>query len=348
MSIIIPAFNAEDYVGSAIRTGLAQTIAGLEVIVIDDGSTDSTGSVAEREATRDQRVQVHRMARNSGVSAARNRGFALARGRWIAVLDSDDLMAPDRLERLVEEGERHEADIVADNLVRFYSPEGDLRPVLALTSDQTISAEHYLRRNIFFKNSLHYGLLKPLFRADSVRRSRQRYDPRLRIAEDDDFYLRLLLKGLSFRLRASAYYFYREHPGAATQRISAGDVSLMTTASGRLLSEFSDHPLSKGILRRHQAFERASDYLQLIAALKGKDMAEAMRIAARRPSALPLLSTPLRRFLSSVLGKIKQPPEDARLRSSLQESIRLADVPIPDFALTSTREPKTKAGIAEL
>lgn len=343
VSIVIPAFNAESYIASAIRSGLAQTISRLEVIVIDDGSTDSTVTIVEREAALDRRVRLHRMERNSGVSAARNRGFALARGQWIAVLDSDDLMSPDRLERLVEEGDRHDADIVADNLTRFSSAAGPLTPVLSLTGDLTIDAKHYMQRNMFFRNSLHYGLLKPLFRTNAVRRSRQAYDEFLRIAEDDDFYLRLLLKGLRFRLIASAYYFYRQHPEAATKHLGAEDVALMTAASGRLLAEFPQHPLHNLILRRHRAFERASDYLQLIAALRGMNLMRALRIAARRPSSLPLLQTPLRSLLGNVLARADEPTEDAGLRRSLHEALRLAEDPRASVGIAGLEKPKHDA-----
>ena len=326
-SIVVPAFNAEPYICSAIRTVLAQTMSRLELIVIDDGSTDATLELAEREAGLDQRVRVHRMERNSGVSAARNRGFDLARGKWIATLDSDDLMAPDRLEHLVDLGERYDADMVADNLVEFTSSDGPLTRFFRLDGDLTIDAEHYLRRTMFFQNSVHYGLLKPLFRAEAVRRTTHRYDEHLRIAEDDDFYLRLLLEGLSLRLCASPFYFYRQHPGAATEHITSDDVALMTEASGRLLGDFPRHPLRKLMDRRHRAFERASDYLRLIAALRSKDAVGAIRIAARRPSALPLLRTPLKTKLVKLLGRVEKTPENAELRCLLHETMRLAGEP---------------------
>ena len=341
VSIVIPAFNAEAFIAGAIRSALAQTILQVEVIVVDDGSSDSTVSIVEREVERDQRVRLQRMQRNSGVSAARNSGFAVARGKWIAVLDSDDLMAPDRLERLVQEGDRSNCDIVADDLARFTSPNGPLAPVFSPKGDFTLDAEDYLRRNMFFQSSLHYGLFKPLFRVEALRSAGERYNERLPIAEDDDFYVRLLLKGLVFRCIASTSYFYRQHANAVTQRISAEAVRLMTAASGELVRDFSGHPLRALIDQRHQAFARASYYLEMIEALKVKDLSQAARIAYHRPSSLPLLRTPITKLLRKVGRRTGTPVEDATLRPLLLQTLRSAGEPLP--ASATARSPGSQA-----
>jgi glycosyltransferase involved in cell wall biosynthesis len=94
VSLIIPACNAEDYLREAIQSALDQTLPAKEILVIDDGSTDRTAAVA---ALFGSHVKVLRQD-NLGVSAARNLGIRSATGPWLAFLDSDDVMAPDRLE----------------------------------------------------------------------------------------------------------------------------------------------------------------------------------------------------------------------------------------------------------
>jgi glycosyltransferase involved in cell wall biosynthesis len=93
VSVVIPAFNAERFLGEAIESVLAQTYAPLETIVVDDGSTDGTVAVAGAYSE----VTVIAQA-NAGPSAARNRGFAASRGEFIAFQDADDLMTADKLE----------------------------------------------------------------------------------------------------------------------------------------------------------------------------------------------------------------------------------------------------------
>lgn len=95
ISVVIPAYNAEAFIGDTIRSALAQTVAPLEIIVVDDGSSDHTAEVAESLG-----CHVIRQS-NGGVCVARNSGIRAARGDWIALLDHDDLWLPQKLERQI-------------------------------------------------------------------------------------------------------------------------------------------------------------------------------------------------------------------------------------------------------
>jgi glycosyltransferase involved in cell wall biosynthesis len=107
-SVVIPTFNRAPLVGEAVRSVLAQTCQAFEVIVVDDGSTDDT---LQALSTFGDRIRLLRQD-NRGVSAARNAGARVATGCWIAVLDSDDLWLPQRLERIAQFAQRH-ADVGA-------------------------------------------------------------------------------------------------------------------------------------------------------------------------------------------------------------------------------------------
>jgi glycosyltransferase involved in cell wall biosynthesis len=98
VSIVIPAFNSKRFVGEAVASVLAQTHDELELIVIDDGSTDDTAAVARAAVGGDSRGRVLSFP-NGGLPVARNRGLAEARGEFIAMLDGDDRWAPDKLEK---------------------------------------------------------------------------------------------------------------------------------------------------------------------------------------------------------------------------------------------------------
>ena len=98
VSVVIPVFDNEAYIDDAIASARAQTLHDIEIIVIDDGSTDGSRAIADRHAAADQRVRVVSQA-NQGVARARNTGLRLARAAWVALLDGDDLALPERLER---------------------------------------------------------------------------------------------------------------------------------------------------------------------------------------------------------------------------------------------------------
>lgn len=98
VSVIIPAYNAQATLGATLSSVQAQTHANLEIIVVDDGSTDKTHELAVAVQAKDSRVRLIRQV-NAGVAAARNRAMFEARGEWIAPLDADDLWHPDKLRR---------------------------------------------------------------------------------------------------------------------------------------------------------------------------------------------------------------------------------------------------------
>lgn len=110
VSVIIPVYNARDYIEQCISSILEQTLVELELICIDDGSSDASAAICERIAESDERVVVLRQ-KNKGASAARNRGIRAARGIWICFVDADDWLEKDMLESLVGIA-RPETDLV--------------------------------------------------------------------------------------------------------------------------------------------------------------------------------------------------------------------------------------------
>lgn len=98
VSVVIPAYNAENYIGDAVSSVLSQTLRDLELIVIDDGSDDRTLLEIERVVDGDSRVRIVSRP-NKGIVATPNEGIDLANSPWVAMLDADDVSRPDRLEK---------------------------------------------------------------------------------------------------------------------------------------------------------------------------------------------------------------------------------------------------------
>ena len=110
ISVIIPAYNIENFLGPTLDSVLAQTHKDIEVIVVNDGSTDGTGAILDAYAARDSRIKaIHK--ENGGVTSARLRGVAEATGEWIGFVDGDDYIEPDMYEHLLKNALEHSADI---------------------------------------------------------------------------------------------------------------------------------------------------------------------------------------------------------------------------------------------
>jgi glycosyltransferase involved in cell wall biosynthesis len=101
VSIVVPVYNGERFLGATLASALAQTYYPVEVIVVDDGSTDGTATLVDAAAASDNRVRFFR-TRNSGAAKARNFGISKARGKLIAPLDADDLWHPEKIARQVK------------------------------------------------------------------------------------------------------------------------------------------------------------------------------------------------------------------------------------------------------
>lgn len=101
ISVVLPTYNREAYLPEAISSILAQTYKDLELVVIDDGSTDDTPTIMDYYVKKDKRVKYLRLPKNKGISYARNYGVQAAQGDFIAVMDSDDVSHPERLRKLL-------------------------------------------------------------------------------------------------------------------------------------------------------------------------------------------------------------------------------------------------------
>ena len=156
VSIIMPTFNAAQYINDAVDSVIAQTWHHWELIIINDGSTDDTRSILE--SITDKRITIVTQT-NQGVSAARNAGLALAKGKFVAFLDADDIFPPKSLEaRAGFLEQHHDIDIVdgqviakdenLDRVIRLYRPyyTGQLLPKLLMLDDRVFFGITYMVR----------------------------------------------------------------------------------------------------------------------------------------------------------------------------------------------------------
>lgn len=221
VSVLIPVFNGEGFVADAISSVLAQSLADVEVIVIDDASQDDTVAIVTEAFTDEPRVRLIASQSNGGPGVARNKGLQAARGKWVAVLDADDGMESIRLESLIAEAEKTGLDAVADNLALVDPGLGEVvGQAFPLGENErlAISVERFLD-HVRPGAWVNLGWMQPLMRRDFLVRHNIAW-PDLRHAEDMVFMMRLLMAGAKVGLVGKAHYRYTQRRGTISGRAS--------------------------------------------------------------------------------------------------------------------------------
>lgn len=314
-------YNRDAFIGSALKTVLAQTLRDIEVIVIDDASTDRSVEIAAGLARQDPRIRLLTSAANAGPGAARNIGLEQARGRWIAIVDSDDLIHPERLERLLRLAEAEDTDIAADNLLVF-DDDPAVTPYAFLADDtapRKVDLARYLLANAYGPTRAKLGYLKPLFRTEFVRQSGARYQPGLRVAEDASFVLALLAAGARFHIFPGTTYFYRKHGGSVSHRLTAGHVEAMTAEDEDFRARLTDPApaVLRAFASRRRGFRAALEFDELVLTLKAGRWARAAVLALRRPGAALSLRQPVAARIGRLRRRIQAPGPATRRQACI-------------------------------
>ena len=125
VSIIVPVYNVEKYLPRCVASLRAQTLADIEIILVDDGSPDGCPQMCDRFAAEDARIRVVHKA-NGGVSDARNAGIAAARGKYLAFVDSDDFAEPEMFGTMLETAVSHDCDVVMCDCMKDFPDKSTL------------------------------------------------------------------------------------------------------------------------------------------------------------------------------------------------------------------------------
>lgn len=236
VSIIVPVYNAEKYLRKCLDSILNQTFSNFEILLVDDGSTDNSGTICDQYAEIDKRVKVSHQE-NKGVSVARNRALSDVQGAYVIFMDGDDYWtSKDCLKQLVDEAIKNDADIVRGEYIAV-DPNGNTlfeRPLNKRKKEcayRLISSVRYLNDVIQGE----FFLVLSLIRYEKV--ADIRFNENQVFLEDMDFYLRLLLQPLKCVFIPIRFYAYRKHGASAS---SAGTVRLLSD-SFQMCDRFAEY-----------------------------------------------------------------------------------------------------------
>lgn len=315
VSVIMANYRGAEHLSAAITAVLRQTHADLELIVSDDASPDQSVALVRKAMAADPRVRLIEAKVNAGPSAARNRALDAATGDWVAMVDSDDLLHPERIQRLMTAADRLGADIIADDMVLF----GDtaeacgrtlLQP-LDLRAPLTVTPGLYLDASGEDARTPPLGYLKPMIRRQLI--EARRYDERLRIGEDYDFVLGLLLSGACFLVVPDPMYLYRRHSGSISHRLSEPAVAAMLAAHDRVAATAGTAEPAL-LAKRRRGLEPLLSYERLVNAIRDRDVAKAAFLLMRQPGLVRRLGRSLAERLSRhAAPDVQKTPAEVRL-----------------------------------
>lgn len=304
VSFAIASYNSSAFLETAVRSALAQHDIPVEVLIVDDGSSDGSRELAESLAREDRRIRTLATPCNGGPAAARNVALTAMRGEWFAILDSDDVLAPDRTVRLLDLAERHEADMVADDLRVFTEDPAAGQSFLgaAFAEIPALALETYLRHSVIYGNRPNFGFLKPMIRKRFLDHHAIRYDDRMRIGEDDRLILSCLLAGGRYAIGSQAGYFYRKHAQSISHRLGPHEADTMRQANEELapLMRNRGTPVSRAFGRRAASYRNAAAFAHAIAAIKHGRADRSLAQVIRNPGTIPLFMMPIRSRLARI------------------------------------------------
>ena len=244
VSIIVPVYNAEATISRCIESIINQEYRDFELLLIDDGSTDSSGTICDRYAAEDSRIRlIHK--ENTGVSETRNMALDLACGTYLQFLDSDDWITPNATRLFVEEAERYHCDMVISDFYRVVGKrvahKGDIDDDCVLTQEEF--SAHMLQNPADF----YYGVLwNKLYRHDIVEKYHLRMNPQISWCEDFMFNLEYIRHAeVFYALQVPVYYYVKTKGSLASQGMSISKTIKMKLMVFEYYNNFYKHVLDE-------------------------------------------------------------------------------------------------------
>lgn len=271
VSVIIPMYNSQRYIQSCVMSVLNQTFRDLEVICVDDCSTDDTVKIVTEMAKQDSRIKLVRHVKNSGAaSEPRNTGIRMSRGKYIAFLDSDDMYTPTAMAELISIGEKWQADVVHTEQVYF--PENQVIDVTPQTKFTTFSKEKggfckepmletdnlAKRVQMFYQGRFFGWVHNKIYRRDYIMERNLHFD-NLLTSEDIVFYFKVVCTAPRIVRVPNIMYIYRHNPNSITRKMVSIEASLhalthLMIEGSKVLDDF---------MKQYEFFIKNPNYRQL-------------------------------------------------------------------------------------
>ena len=246
LSVIIPVYNVRLYLKECLDSVLNQTYQNMEIICVDDGSTDGSSIILDEYTHRDNRVKVVHKA-NDGLVSARKAGIMLAKGRYITYVDSDDWIDKEMFQELMHLIEYYNADVVTSGCVREYgeckTPDGDMLSS-GLYFGESIHKDFHERMVVykpFFGQNIKVSLVGKIFRRDLIEEYQMKVDNIITVGEDSAVTYPCLLAAKTVYVSGLNLYHYRMRRGSVADTKVVNQEMALVALQRLLYGEFSKH-----------------------------------------------------------------------------------------------------------
>lgn len=249
ISIIIPVYNLEAYVRECIESIQRQTYKNIEIIIVDDGSTDNTIPICEEMASKDIRINFIKQ-NHLGVVTARGRGVKESKGKYIMFVDGDDWIEPNMAERLLEN--MKDVDIVCSGMFDEVEPNKVVKKVDKLKKG--VSDIDYILKNMVFEEKSDYlhplsvSQWNKLYKGEIVKNVYSDLDSSITYGEDSVFLYKYLLKCKSAKILDECFYHYRFRENSVVNSINKKILIDATRIYISLENDFKNHKLKDRLL----------------------------------------------------------------------------------------------------
>jgi succinoglycan biosynthesis protein ExoO len=305
VSVIVATYNVEDYIQKCLLSILNQSKVTVEVIVVDDCSTDST--IQKVKNIDDDRLKLIQFQENRGPSAARNKGIGIANGKWIAIVDGDDFIMNERFIRMIKKADSFSAQMVIDKhsiLNEFDEKTIPMFPENIFNSLNMITLQTFIN-GALEKDGWPLSYSKPIFSRDFLKSNNLRYNESIRIGEDYLFTASALALGALCAVSHNSDYNYLNRTKSISSKINSLEWQKMIDLDLLFKKNFNLDIESLKCLTDRLIFLRLMrDYEILIESIKSKNIIQLVKVLISNPKAILDFHIPIGKRITLLMNHL--------------------------------------------
>lgn len=277
VSVVIPVYNVEPYIARCIESVINQSYTDIEVVVVDDATPDRSMDVVQKYQRLDARIRTMHHTVNRGLMVTRRDGFEMATGNYIVVLDSDDCLAPQAIEKLVTKAEQGQPDIVAGQLLKV-NADGSTQLIASEPLDSSDKETIY---KALLEERLKHSLAGKMYKADLLKDKSLRTFEQVTVSEDGCLFYQLAALCNRIVTLDEVVYYYMENKSSSTHvTYTEKQMESMVIANRVMADCLALYPSLKAVAYHRFTFNVCRLYMERVPWSRIRDIVKRHRMSA--------------------------------------------------------------------